>query len=235
MIELIDTTPRERLMRAYHLEETDRVPVTLSYVDPFADPESSGQGYWQFQRLVRDESDILLPARPKDQGVFYSSTHLARIESTTTEEGSYRYHHSTITTPEGSLHQKAKSEKGIRTAWKYEGYVESDEDVDKILSIPFDPVDVDVSPINQAQEFLGERGVVATGINDPICDCAGLFTLRDFALTASRRSRSLRKLLKFFSERIENFTKQMAEQCTRATRTFISEDGKGWLREDAWG
>ena len=55
---------------------------------------------------------------------------------------------------------------------------------------------------------------MATGFSDPICNCANLYTLRDFALTASRHGRTMRKLLKFFSKRIEDYARQMAEQCT---------------------
>jgi hypothetical protein len=202
------------MLRAFRIEETDRVPVTLSYVDPFTPLEEDLPGYRQFQRLIGEHCDILAPSRPESRGVFYSSTPLARIETTSTEDGPYTYHESTITTPEGSLHSRAKSERGIRTQWRYESYIKSDEDVEKILSVPDDPLEVDASPIKRAQEKLGDRGVVSTGDSDPICQCAVLYTLRDFALTANRRSRALRKLLKFFAPRIEDFTKQMSEQCT---------------------
>jgi uroporphyrinogen-III decarboxylase len=59
---------------------------------------------------------------------------------------------------------------------------------------------------------LGERGVVATGIADPVCAVADLFTLRDFALTGSRRPRVLKRLLDFFGHRIEDYARQAAEQ-----------------------
>ena len=208
-------TPRDRLLRAYRLEETDRVPVTLSYVDPFSEPEAQPRpGYRRFQRLVGEKTDVLLPASPGNRGILFSSTKMANIESDAREEGQYTYHSSTMNTPEGQLHQKSKSERGIKTAWIYEGYIKSEEDVEKVLSIPFEPLEVDATPIQQAVESLGDGGVVATGFSDPICNCANLYTLRDFALMASRPGKAMRKLLKFFSKRIEDYARQVAEQCT---------------------
>ena len=206
----------ERFMRALHLEEPDRVPVTFSYVDPFAelDERRKRLGYARFNELVRKGTDIILPKGPKARGIFYSSTDQAKIETRTEERGRYYYRCDTLSTPLGTLQARRKSEKDISTSWTYEGYIKSEEDVAKILSIPYDPPEVDASPLKDAQRMLKGRGIVATGIADPICSCADLFTLRDFALTASYKGRAMRKLLRFFAARTEEYTRQMSEQTT---------------------
>jgi hypothetical protein len=205
---------RDRLMRAYHLEETDRVPVTLSYVDPLSGPGMGMvPGHARFQNLVRKKTDVLLPASPEGRGPFFSSTDQVSVESEEREEGPHTYHHRTLHAPGGDLHQKSKSERGVNTTWIYEGYIKSDEDVEKVLSIPFDPLEIDATPVHRAVQALGEGGVVSTGISDPVCNCAGLFTLKDFALVASRHGKILKKLLRFFQGRIEDYARQVAEQC----------------------
>jgi len=120
--------------------------------------------------------------------------------------------------------RKSKLERGINTAWIYEGYIKSEEDVEKILSVPYEPLEVDATPIQEAAELLGDKGVVATGFGDPICNCADLYTLRNFALVASRRGDTMRKLLKFFSERIEDFTRQLAEQCSEVLFRIVGPE-----------
>jgi len=207
-------SPRDRLIRAYHLEETDRVPVTFSYVNPFSSPGTrTTPDCIQFLKLVREKTDILLPVSPEGRGPFFSSTDQVSIESVEREEGPYSYHHRTLHTPGGDLQQKSKSERGVNTIWIYEGYIKSEEDAEKVLSIPFDPLEIDATPIRRAVDSLGNGGVVSTGISDPICNCAGLFTLKDFALVASRRGKILKKLLRFFQRRIEDYARQVAEQC----------------------
>lgn len=202
-------------MSAFYLEEVDRIPVTFSYVDPFAelDERRKKLGYDRFHDLVR-KTDIVLPRGPKSRGIFYSSTDLAKVESESRVKGGFTYRCNSLITPAGTLHAKSKSEEDIITTWTFEGYIKSEEDVDKILSIPFDPLDVDMSPVNEAQRMLGDGGIMATGVADPICSVADLFTLRDFALTASREKKIIKKLLDFFAERIEDYVRQMAEQST---------------------
>jgi len=206
-------TPRERFMSAFHLEEPDRVPVTFSYVDPFAELDDRGRslGFDRFHRLVL-ETDIVLPKAPRSRRVLYTSSDQVRLETNSFERDGTTYRYDTLVTPKGELHAKRRSEEEVMTTWTYEGFVKTDEDVEKILSIPFDPPEVDMSPVTEGQEMLGERGIVATGLADPICAVADLFTLRDFALTASNKRHVTKKLLDFFAERIEEYLRRMTEQ-----------------------
>ncbi len=207
-------TPRERFMKAFYLEEPDTVPVTFAYVDPYSElnDERRQLGYHRFHELVRTQTDVIFPRGPSAPGIFYSRTDKARVESETVQKGRECYRCDTLYTPEGTLQARRKSERDINTTWTYEGYIKSKEDVDKILSIPYEPLEVDITPVEEAQKMLGDRGVVATGIADPICCCADLFTLRDYALTASHKPRLMRKLLKFFGSRVLEYTRQASEQ-----------------------
>lgn len=225
-IRLTEMSSLERFMRALHLEEPDTVPVTFSYVDPFAELNERKKqlGYGRFHDLVRNDTDIILPKGPKAPGIFYSSTDQAKSETKTQERGRHYYHCDTLSTPLGTLQARRKSEKDISTSWTYEGYIKSEEDVEKILSIPYDPLEVDASPLKDAQSMLKGRGIVATGIVDPVCSCAGLFTLRDFALTASQQGRVMRKLLRFFATRTEEYTRQLSEQTTEVFYRIVGPE-----------
>jgi hypothetical protein len=209
-------SPRGRFMRSFYVEEVDTVPVTFAYVDPYAelDDQRKSLGYDRFHELVREETDVMLPKGPRAPGIFYSSTKEAKVETETRQERNYSFRCDTLTTPSGILRAKRKSEKGINTAWTYEGYIKTEEDVERLLSIPYEPLEVDMTPVNDAQKMLGERGVVATGVADAICCAAELFTLRDYALTGSRKPRTMMKLLRFFGDRIEDYVRQASEQST---------------------
>ena len=206
-------SPRERFIRAFHLEEPDRIPVTFSYVDPFVElsEEKKKLGYDGFHRLVR-ETDIILPRAPLGGGRFYSATTDAAMTSTSTKTGRYTYTERVLHTPLGPLHSRVRTEEGIATTWTIEGWVKTPEDVEKILSIPYEPLELSAEPIIQGQAQLGDRGIVATGVADPICAAAELFSLRDYAITASTSKEVIKKLLDFFAPRIEDYTRQLAEQ-----------------------
>lgn len=207
-------TPRERFLRAFYLDEPDMVPVTFSYVDPYVelDDRRKRLGYDRFHDLVRGSTDVVVPRAPRAKGIYYSSTDEVRIESESRVEGRYTYRRDCLSTPGGKLFARRKSEEDINTTWTFEGYIKSEDDVEKILSIPFEPLEVDMSPVSDAQKQLGERGIVSTGVADPICNVADLLTLRDFALMASRRKPVMRRLLDFFAERLEDYVRQKTEQ-----------------------
>lgn len=209
-----EMTSRERFLRALRLEETDRVPITFSYVDPYREltDQERRLGFDRFHRLVREETDVMLPRGPKAPGIYFSSTKEARIESKTWEEGDTTFRCDTLYTPEGELEAKRKSEREVFTSWTYEGFIKTEEDVEKILSIPYEPLEIDITPVEEAQERVGSDGIVATGVGDPICSCAEIFTLRDYALTATRNPRLIKRLLDFFGKRTLDYVKATAEQ-----------------------
>ncbi len=200
-------------MRAFHLEEPDRVPVTFSYVDPFVelDQRKRDLGYDRFHELVQ-KTDIVLPRSPRAGGVYLSASDEVRMERDSWEENGETYHHDTLVTPNGELHRRSKTREGVETVWRFDSFVQNREDAEKIMSMPFEPLDVDMSRVHDSQEMLGGRGIVAIGVADPICTVAELFTLRDFALTASRNQNLIIRLLDFFAERLEDYVKRMAEQ-----------------------
>jgi len=197
------------------MEEPDTVPVTFSYVDPFMrlDEQKRGLGYDRFHELVK-KTDIVLPRGPRSRGIFYSSTDAAKIDTVSRKDGSRTYYSDTLTTPAGQLCRESKTEEGVETTWRYSGFVANEEDAEKIRSIPFEPLDVDMSRVNTGQEELGDRGIVATGVADPICNVSELFILRDFAVTATRNKKVIIRLLDFYAERIEDYVRQMSEQTT---------------------
>ena len=188
------------------------MPVTFSYVDPFELSDQKRRlGYERFHQLAK-KTDIVLPRGPRGSSPFYSGAADVQIISKSSKQGRYTYTDRLLRTPLGTLHSLVRAEEDIATAWTIEGWVKTPEDVEKVLSIPYDPFELDAEPIIQGQMQLGERGVVATGIADPICVAAELFSLRDYAVTATTNKGIIKRLLDFFAPRIEDYTKQLSEQ-----------------------
>ncbi len=62
----------------------------------------------------------------------------------------------------------------------------SDEDVERFLSIPYEPVDYDVSDFSEKEKIVGDRGVMLPGLTDPAFSAASLFSFADFTVWAMR-------------------------------------------------
>ncbi|MCE5237014.1 MAG: uroporphyrinogen decarboxylase family protein [Armatimonadia bacterium] len=157
---------RERLLCAFAHQKPDRVPVA-----PF------GFGH------VNPDSEIGLELVQKTD--FIASVGGAgggfwgRAVKTTVETEGYvtrfTYH-----TPKGDLHQlnrrtditQATMEFPCRTA----------DDIEKALSVPYEPVLPDPTVFNQWKNRLGDEGLVLCGFSDAICTPATLFSPEDFAL-----------------------------------------------------
>ena len=87
-------------------------------------------------------------------------------------------------TPRGPLTVVSRRDAGVATTWKIKAAIETDEDIEKFLSI--DPVfrPPDAKQILDLEKRLGSRGIVIFGTGDPLGNLVGLFDFEKFVLTA---------------------------------------------------
>lgn len=188
-------TSRERLMCAFHCGTPDRVPVApfgFGHVNP-----DSEMGL----RLVA-ETDFIQSIG--GSGTFFG----AGLKVTTETDGDRTI--TTIETPRGPL-RSIRRQTSVTSA-QVQFPCKTADDVEKLLSVPYEPPVIDPAPFLYWKDRIGEQGVVLFGFSDAICAPATLFSPEDFCLLWGQAPDAFLELIRVTNERIC----EQAEACCRA-------------------
>ena len=217
-------TSRERLMNVIQHKIPDRVPVSTYdmtgwHYDPreqkksndaikeFISKEIYGSylsGWWNHEpsymplmEYVREKADCLYMTTVGTANKYVEEhTH---IEQKTENNTTYTY--VTLTTPKGDLTQTFRNDKGLHVAWQTEHKVKDEKDIEKFLSIPFEPLPIQADHIAEQDKYIGDKGILLIDVLDPICAVAGLFDMSEFLVLAMTEEDVITKMLdKAFEE-----------------------------------
>ena len=159
-------TSRERMLCAIRGERPDRVPVS-PWGFGRVDPESA---------VGRELIERCEPWIGGGGGAFSFTG--ARLETETVTEGSVT---TTIWhTPAGDL--RSRRQKTDVTAATIEFPCKDAADVEKLLSVPYEPLATDFSAFHEARRKYGDAGLVNLGCGDAVCWPATVLSPEDFCL-----------------------------------------------------
>ena len=83
-------------------------------------------------------------------------------------------------TPKGDLTAHYTENDGVRTVWRHDLLIKSDDDIDRFLSAPFAPLGPDVEAFRRKRAALGDRGLVEIEAPDPLCLVVENMSYEDF-------------------------------------------------------
>jgi len=185
-------TSRERLLSAIHLEKPDRVPVS---------PLGLGRSGNMADELLA-KTDPIIKA-----GIGGNATLGKNVKSESEQIGNETI--TSIHTPKGDLVRKTKST-GITSA-TVEFPFKTREDVEKFLSLPYQPPDVNVDGFLAQKERIGQEGLVMAGIGDAVCLPASWFSPEDFCLQWADDADLLKLLVEVAAERLHPFIEKACQ------------------------
>ncbi len=198
-------TSRERLWAALSGEQPDRVPIWMLYprerlsyyVDVYDLPS-----YAPIISDVRQKTDWLdrrsIPGAP-----YYTAA--TEIERSVETGKGWTITRSILHTPLGDLtaehRQDGENAAGART----EHFCKSIDDLDKVLSIPYEPVEPDMTAFHKAAEKLGDDGLMMVDIGMPIGVAYGLTHPENFAIWTLTERQQLLRFTEIMYERAYEF------------------------------
>ncbi len=213
-------SPRDRLLTVLRRGTPDRVPVTLYEISPY------NEGEWfnrepsyapvvelerqfgaSFVRAPLDDCPVLLgdPNSVQDRQVRHSDGTVVQ----TTE----------IDTPKGHLRAVSRRDPGLMTNWQVEPLIKSDEDVEKVLSMPDPPCCVNEPRLRQLEERVGDKGILLFSLGDALGHVVGLFEFEDFVLRCVHDDGPIRALLEKAHEQvmraIREYSRAVKNACIR--------------------
>lgn len=192
-------TSRERLLAALRCRPVDRLPVTLYEFHPFGGCWAAGEP--SYRPLLDAQSrlgDVLVFA-PTGTGLFGDPNAVrespardgAADGAGTAPVRAVR----TLDTPRGPLTSVTRRDPGVVTTWTLKHFIETREDVERFLSIPyaFHPPGIDA--IRRLEAAVGDRGVLNFSVGDPLGNVVGLCDFAFFVETALADPGIVREML----------------------------------------
>jgi uroporphyrinogen decarboxylase len=117
-------------------------------------------------------------------------------------------------TPKGDLRSITQADANLYTTWHVEHWCKSFADVDRALSVPYEPARYDASDYSRAQAELGEHGLVMASLGDPAYLAADLMSFQDFLIWAFEETDHYARTVEVVAERVlENLLRQL-DCCT---------------------
>lgn len=194
-------TSRERMMTAFRCGEPDIFPLHVRGVRAWDEQwcATRHHSYRPIIEAVRAHGAYEAAWSPGG-GPLQTA---APLPTTSTREdvGDWIITRTTIKTPRGPLTGAHKSSTRGLPGLQVEFPVKSLEDVERVLSVPYEPVQVDPAGFFAAEAEIGERGVVMCALPVPIYQIA-LLTGSDLLAIWSIEQRALvHRLIEVFLER----------------------------------
>jgi hypothetical protein len=172
-------TSRERLLAALRCRPVDRLPVSLYEFHPFggcwAAEEPSYRPLLDAQSRLGDAFVFV----PTGSGLFGDPNAVREVAGGAGHGRTVR----TIDTPRGPLTSVCRRDPGVVTTWTLKHFIETRDDIERFLSIPYAFHHPDLPAIRRVEAATGDRGVLVFSVGDPLGNVVGLFDFTFFVQT----------------------------------------------------
>ena len=174
-------TSRERLLTTLNGDQPDRVPVTIyecSHLDDsWVHQEPSYAPLLDLERRYGDG----FARGPIDYPILIGDPNAADGSAVREDDGSFEQI-TEIDTPKGKLRTITRRDPEMMTYWQIEPLIKSNEDIEKVLSLPDPPAEINVQKIKDLEAKVGDDGIIIFSLGDAIGHVVGLFDFEDFVI-----------------------------------------------------
>ena len=237
-------TRRQRLMATLRGEPVDRPAVNFYEVGGFlidpADPDEfniyNSPDWKTLLDLAWEHSDIIrlcsaVSARSHDQygGKEAQGQQTARDEFFTENQyrqGDSKFHQTILKIAGRQMTSLTRRDKTVDTVWTQEHLLKSVEDLKAYLQLPDEifAETINIQPLLEEEQTLGERGIVMVDTEDPLCVAATLFSMEDYTILALTEQNLFHQLLEKCARYIHARTEKVARKFPgRLWRIYGSE------------
>lgn len=228
---------RERLLAASSGNIPDRVPISTYELAGYNSKawENNDASYAPLMDVIREKTDCICmwephPKRNPPRGVafpimpFMGSAYPVAIDEKKWREEDCLITRRVAHTPKGDLSQTTKVYDNVHTIWQTEHWCKNLDDVDKALSIPYEPVDWDFSDFSRISNEVGENGIIMSSIPDPLCLAAELMEFGEYTIWAMMETEHFAKTINIMHERLmENLKRMLDTQVVDLYRIYGPE------------
>ena len=210
---------RRRLQVALAGGIPDRVPINTYELAGrnSRDWYNNQPSYRSLMDRIRAQTDCITnwnPRAPTDHYTskerFLCSDFPVEIESHTEAVGQFQRTTRICHTPQGDLRSATQVAPDVYTTWQVEPWCKSLADVNKALSVPYQPASYDSLDISRVRAELGEHGLIMTSVGDPAYLAAELMSFQDYLMWAFGETDHFARTVAVVAERVlENLRRQL--------------------------
>ncbi|MDI6827772.1 MAG: uroporphyrinogen decarboxylase family protein [Armatimonadota bacterium] len=185
-------TSRERILAAIRFDKVDRVPVSPWGMGKISPETPLG-------RELIQKTDIIIDVGPGSD-IFLGKA--ARIDRR--QQGDTFV--TVVHTPKGDLISRYRRTEV--TGATIEFFLKDPTDIEKALSIPFEPVDPDLSSYWKQREKIGDEGLVMIGLGNGVAIPASWFSPEGFCIAWADAPDMVERMSAVATERLIDFVKR---------------------------
>ena len=207
-------TRKKRMLAAIRGEDVDQVPFATYNLHPYVNSaHTRDPSYRELLDLVVEKAGMVckcgVAMRPRSSEGGVQGRTETTVERSEEQTVTTRILH----TPRGDLRSVTVTPKD-QPSREDESLIKTDEDIERYMSLPFEPCEYDVAPVRTLYGELGDRGLVYVYYSDPMYDAARLFDYEDFVIRCLKDIQSVQRLVDHQFERILEHTRNLAEVCS---------------------
>jgi uroporphyrinogen-III decarboxylase len=212
-------TSRRRLLVALAGGAADRVPINTYELAGRNSLDWCNQqpSYHSLMEFVRAHTDCITNWNPRPatdrytcEERFLCSDYPVEIGSSAETVGEFERTTRVCHTPMGDLCSVSQRTANVHTTWQVEHWCKSVADVDKALSVPYEPARYDASDLARVRAELGGEGLVIASVGDPAYLAAELMSFQDYMMWAFEETEHFARTVEIVAERVmENLRRQL--------------------------
>jgi uroporphyrinogen-III decarboxylase len=204
---------RERLLAVLNGQIPDRVPVSTYELCGFNSKafENNDASYKKLMQKIRQDTDCICMWEPSSNAVFLESAYAAEIEKSQYRENDAIITNRVLHTPKGDITNTRKVIDDVQTVWQTEHWCKNIDDVEKALSVPFQPLEYNVQDYARIKNEVGSNGIIMASLADALCLAADLMSFGDYTIWAMTETEHFIKTLDQIHARIMLNLKRMLD------------------------
>jgi uroporphyrinogen-III decarboxylase len=217
----MEMTRRERLMATLRGQAVDRPAVNFYEIggwtpDP-TDPDPyniyNGPGWADLLQLAEEQTDLIRMVHP-DRIPHPDNPRQQYFASYTYIQGNSKFTRHVMTIQNQQLTALTRRDQDVSTVWTLESPLKTVDDLELYLQLPDDvfKYQIDLQPLFDAEQKVGDAGIVMVDVADPLCAAAALFSLEDYTIIALTEGVLFHQLLEKLSESIYNMVETVARE-----------------------
>lgn len=205
-------TSRQRILAALAGKAPDRVPISTYELAGYNTRafENNDPSYATLMDAIREKTDCLAMWGPDANETFLASAHPVELDVRDERVDNATIRRRTLHTPKGDLTYTAKTIDNVHTTWVTEHWCKSIDDVDKALSIPYEPVTCDPADFDRISNEVGDRGIIMDSLADPLWLAADLMEFGEYTVWALAETDHFARVVDEMHERnMENLRRRL--------------------------
>jgi hypothetical protein len=173
--------------------------------------ENNDASYKPLMDAIRRSTDCVCMWEPVSNAVFLESAYPANSGVENIRQDSATVTTKTVQTSKGPLQQVTKIIDNVHTVWEAEHWCKNINDVDRALSVPYEPLDYDFSDFARIKAEVSDNGIIMSSLSDPLWMAAALMNFGDYTIWAMTETEHFARTVDAMHERCMENLKRMLD------------------------